>query len=195
MDPEHTDNHVIRSAQAYQQHTQATTKIVTEDTGMVLRAKKAGVVAFRLPDSERLPNVDDELIRRLRKAEAELAEERSKRPDLELTVTAAKDVLDDQDKTEFFVPGDFQQANVEEVMQKVRAKHPKKASENHSNPFDAPPRLRLLCTPSQIEDYNKSLDRYYEKYERCLKDRNKWLQDLYWFSENRNFAFENVARV
>ncbi len=172
MDPEHTDNHVIRSAQVYQKHPHATIRIVTEDTGMVLRAKKAGVVAFRLPDSERLPNVDDELIRRLRKAEAELAEERSKRPDLELTVTAAKDALDDQDKTEFFVPGDFQPINVEEAMRRVRAKYPKIASDNHANPL----RIGLLCTSSQLEEYNKSLDTYYERYERCLKDRNKWLQ-------------------
>lgn len=173
MDPEHTDNHVIRSAQVYQQqHLQATIRIVTEDTGMVLRAKNAGVVAFRLPDSERLPNVDDELIRRLRKAEAELAEERSKRPDLELTVTAAKDTLGDQDKTEFFMPGDFQPINVEEAMRRVRGKYPKMTSDNHANPF----RLGLLCTSSQMEEYNKSLDRYYERYERCLKDRNKWLR-------------------
>jgi len=177
MDPEHTDNHVVRSAQVYLgQHPQVTVMIVTEDTGMVLRARKAGVPAFRLPDSERLPNVDDELIRRLRKAEAELAEERSKRPELELTVTAAEDIVDDQDKTESFVPKDFQPVDVDGTMQKVRAKYPKLASDNHANPFDAPYRLRLFCTTSQMEEYNRSLDRYYERYERCLKDRNTWLQ-------------------
>jgi hypothetical protein len=177
MDPDHTDNHVIRSAQIYfGQQPQATVMIVTEDTGMVLRARKAGVSVFRLPDSERLPNVDDELIRRLRKAEAELAEERSKRPDLELTVTAAGNVLDDQDKIEFFVPKNFQPVDVDGMMQKVRAEFPKIVSTSHSNPFDAAYRVGLFCTPGQMEEFNTSLDRFYERYERCLKDRNKWLQ-------------------
>jgi hypothetical protein len=83
MDPEVTDNHVIRSAQVYlEKHPESSPAIVTEDTGMVLRARNAGVRAFRLPDSERLPNADDELTRRARKAEAELAEERNRRPNL-----------------------------------------------------------------------------------------------------------------
>lgn len=177
MDPDHTDNHVIRSAQVYLgQHPQAIVMIVTEDTGMVLRARKAGVPAFRLPDSERLPNVDDELIRRLRKAEAELAEERSKRPNLEITITTAGAVVDNQDKTEFFVSKNFQPVDVVEAMQKVRAKYPKIATDNHAKPFDAPYRLGLHCTPSQMEEYNKSLDRYYDRYEQCIKDHNNWLQ-------------------
>ena len=177
MDPEHTDNHVIRSAQIYLgQHPHSTVMIVTEDIGMVLRARKAGIPAFRLPDSERLPNVDDELLRRLRKAEAELAEERSKRPDLELTVKIAETVVDDQDETELFVPKDFQPVDVGRTMQALQAKYPKMASDNDANPFDVPDRLDFLFTPGQMEGYNKSLDRYYERYERCLKDRNKWLQ-------------------
>jgi hypothetical protein len=176
LDPEQTDNHVIRTAQVYLgQHPEATVMIVTEDTGMVLRARKAGVPAFRLPDSERLPNVDDELIRRLRKAETELAEERSKRPDLELAVTPAQDVLDEEDKPEFFVPKDFQPSDVDGTMQKLRSKYPKTASASHANPFDAPHRLGLFWTSGQMEKYYKRLDSFYESYERCLKDRNKWL--------------------
>jgi len=178
MDPEQTDNHIIRSAQLYrEQHPQEAVMIVTEDTGMVLRARKAGVQVFRLPDSERLPTSTDELVRRVKKAEAELSEERSKRPDLELLVTMSDHTQDGPDSTEFCSAGNFQPVNVEEAMRNVRAQYPKIGS-GCSVPDALALRFSAFrgCTPTQAEEYDERLERYFQSYERFLKGRNSWLQ-------------------
>jgi hypothetical protein len=171
MDPEVTDNHVIRSAQVYlEKHPESSPAIVTEDTGMVLRARNAGVRAFRLPDSERLPNADDELTRRARKAEAELAEERNRRPNLAIVAKPVNAAAGAFDWDSPFSPGDFQLANVAEEMQRCRARQPKTATRG-TGPFALP----VLRLPGS-DEYEKNLVDYYAKYERWLNDRNDWLR-------------------
>src|SRR5262249_13347935 len=89
MNPEHRDDQIIRCAQVYlDKHPEAApVMIATDDGSMRVRCKVSHIPVVGIPKDQRLPAPADDLLRKVRKLEAELAAERNRRPELVVLTT------------------------------------------------------------------------------------------------------------
>jgi hypothetical protein len=183
---------IIRSAQVYfEQHPEAGPIIIaTDDGSMKVRCRALGLRVVGIPETERLPVPQDDLQKKVRKLEAELATERNRRPDFALSVTLHSPIADESGWSGLYSSETLRVVDVAHALEEIRTAKPKleTGSPHH---FDF--RLSLLGA-DQIKSYNEELDRYSALCEQYHTNLNEWVGSRgTFFSFDLNLANQGQA--
>jgi hypothetical protein len=177
MSPDRYDDRIVRSVQAYlAAHPEdASVAVVTDDYGMELRCEAHGVAVVKLPAADRLEAPQDELTKKLRQAQAEVAALKNRLPALALIVVA-KGAYPDGDAAPDLSPSDqMELLDVDEMLALMRWTHRKLGQAAH--PLLGGFNLQsVLFKPDQIERFNGQLDDYFAEYEKYLHAYNEWVK-------------------
>jgi hypothetical protein len=193
MNPDHRDDQIIRCAQVFlDAHPEAApVMIVTDDGSMKVRCRVFGIPVVGVPETERLPVPQDDLQKKVRKLEADLAAERNRRPEFAVLVTPTDGNVEEAGSRALLPSSKFQVVDVSQAVQTVKRKTPKIES---SNPFNF--RRLSLLGQDQIANYNADLDKYYARCQEYYTKLNRWVQargqfydfDLYLKNQGRGLA-------
>jgi len=177
MSFDHKDDLVILCALRYAEHNPAAkpVQIATADYGMLIRSPHFGIDVVTIPDNEKLPDVQDEMLKKLRKAEAELAAERNRRPKLVLQITPVNGKLEEAD-TSIILSAELPQVrDVDSLLSALAEKYPligsrqvAEASRPEINP--------MFYDERAIEWYNDDVDKFLRQSEVFYTKMNKWVQ-------------------
>lgn len=170
LDRSTPDDHLVATALHLQEeHPESRVVIVTDDTGPRLTAKPYNIEALRPPKELRLPAVQSETKKKLRKLKLENERLKRRIPDLELRFENGKTIS----KFEVSAPELRSDEEIEEEVDKIREEYPEKEREDsEGNPFGALGQI-AVPTEEEIQRYNSELPEYYEKYREYLMELRK----------------------
>jgi hypothetical protein len=164
---------VIRTAQEYAaSHPGTEVAIVTADTGMVARCVARAVRCISMPESERLPMVQDEAARRYAKLADELAALKGRLPQLAVLARAAQSDGEWSRQLAVVLDPRVEAEDVESWVRDARRRAP---------PIGGPARPFAVAAAYGISDaerreYNAALEKYYERVRAYVAARNDWLE-------------------
>jgi hypothetical protein len=152
----------------------ANVAMVTADLGMAMKAKLHGFEIFSPDDTDRLPDMIDEDLKKLRKLERELQELRNAQPKLAVKFEGGETLT--RHKAGCEIPVDL--ANLDQIINNLKRKNPKIELNNNlsSDVAENLPNTKTLgmqfpsismfslISPERIQDYNLELDSFYSSY-------------------------------
>jgi hypothetical protein len=186
MNPDHQDDLVIFCAQRYSKDDPDARPVLiaSADFGMRLRSPAFGIEVLPIPDDEKLPDVQDEVLKKLRKAEAELAAERNRRPKLILQVTPNNGKYEEADSSIILPSGLHQVRDIKTLLVKLVEQYPMIGS-IQADKSSRPELNPMLYDSRAIEWYNEDVDRFLRHSERFFTMMNQWVE-----SHGSFFAFD-----
>lgn len=179
LSPDVNDDQLIASIlMAQGESPDATTILVTSDTGLTLRTKaqRLAIQTMRLSDEYKLPEEPDPEQARIRELETEIRELKATQPKLSV-------IFEDEHQHTVLALGPHvvPDPDIEdEALRELREQHPKltppqsNESEDLTTPRSAASLMRRfnlsnLIGPEDIEKYNVRLEKFYEEYSRYLQ--------------------------
>ncbi len=187
MNPDHRDDQIIRCAQLYREkHPHAVPVMVaTDDGSMRVRCRLFSIAAVGIPEEERLPVPQDDLQKKVRKLEGELAAERSRRPDLAVLVTPAAGNAETDNGSALRLSKKFRVVEVNEAIKEVRGSHPKLGV-----------RSAFMMGENSAAEYNAELENFFTRYGEYFGQLNRWVEsrgrfydcDMYLKNQGRALA-------
>lgn len=179
LSPEVNDDQLIASIlMAKDESPNATTILVTSDTGLTLRTKaqRLAIQTMMLSDEYKLPEEPDPEQARIRELETEIRELKATQPKLSV-------IFEDEHQHTVLALGPLvvPDPDIEdEALRELREQHPKltppqsNESENLTTPRSAASLMRGFnlsnsISPEDIKKYNVQLEKFYEEYSRYLQ--------------------------
>ncbi|MEX1026176.1 MAG: PIN domain-containing protein [Planctomycetota bacterium] len=142
--------------------------IATNDFGLEIKAMQRDIEVLRPPEKDCLPDVLSEEEKKILKLEAELQAERSRRPKLDLMFAESSER---HVKLASLPPISITQNEIAAEMAGVKAKHAHYGPTYGDLLGPHPGWIQPFKSP--IDEYNRELSEYYEKYEEYIPKRIK----------------------
>jgi Holliday junction resolvase RusA-like endonuclease len=180
LNPDWSDDIFIATIITYgQKWDRNSIVLVTDDTGVRIKAKSLNIETFELPDDLRLPIDPDPLVEENRKLREKLTIISATLPELHLYYDNGESFK----KFEFDTKAD---ETVEKRASRITAEVEKERKKREYNP-NVLLRVSTMYSPSQqeIERFKKDLDEYLKQYESYLNDLSDWK-----LSKSKIFALE-----
>ncbi len=199
MSPDRNDDRIVRSVQAYlAAHPEETAAVATDDYGMELRCKAHGVAVVKFPTADRLEAPQDELTKKLRQSQSEVAALKNRLPSLALAVVPKWGYPDRDAAPDLSLSEPIELLDVDEMLAVQRRSHRKLTQPAHPLLMQ-----RGLFDPEQIERYNGQLADYFLEYEKYLHTYNEWVQsrgvmfdfDLYLLNDGNSPATDIECNI
>lgn len=163
------DDVLIASVLSFQEkHPDRPCKLVTRDIGLRLKAKYHSIDVVNPPGEFEITEEESPAEKRIRELQAELSAVRSRLPNLRLKFVG---VEEDFLRATILNGEPFDSDSAEKEIERLRLKHPPLPMPNFgpTGPMTAP-QSWFQITVEDREEYNRSLEQYFEHYRRYQRE-------------------------
>lgn len=177
LSPDEGDDKIIHLVQQYQlQNPDRNVALVTEDYGMELQCKTAGVAVIRMDAGLRLDNPQDEVTKKLKQATQELTQLKNRQPKLSI-VPSNRSSEQSNWPPEFVLNDAWKTDCSQRQLSEIEAHYPRDPR-NFAIGRDEPQSLHRqmirqsmlsTITQEQVREYAKERDEFIAKYRKYLE--------------------------
>lgn len=184
LDPNSQDDKLLASILSFRdEYSDLSVALVAADLGLRLKAKYYQIEAICLPDELRLTVELDQSEKRIKQLEQEVLELKKIAPDLKLCFSSSSDRLNCKIENPF--PSDLDLNTIVRrriaQLKQEHSKLPELESDSQTTNLSSMAIGQMFRSdtpeilPSEISDYNKSLDKFYINYEQYLENYLGWV--------------------
>lgn len=180
---ETNDDHLIASCLAHlEAEPETDIVLVAGDTGLRLKARQHEIKAVELPEKYKLQSAIDSIEKENKQLQRRVQQLENRFPKLKLAFADGAN----QFRVTLPIPLSVPEERIQQQMENIKRKHSKRQDIPKDKPQEARSRLEDLIqnpnlmsraigdptqpSPKEIERYNSALDKFYEKYERYLRE-------------------------